>query len=374
MYLADSFIPNSGKGIFIAKTIEPLDKDNNYIFYVLEVSPTISIDLTAIKTWGLNNYAFTSNYGHAMVVLGSSTMYNHDEKLNNIEFFWTENSIEDPDVSCNPASIVMDDYSRCNRWDYVLTKPVVKGTELFLNYGGMKWFEDTGIEYNAPENSFLEEITVDGTIQKVAVNHNIHSLEYLQKYGVCMSHLFVSPSQLHQAGNGLYSKIKFKKGELLIISPVLLLPKYEVILASRNDSVLLNYVIAQEGDVAIFAFGLPVMANHQSNALTNVYLQWYNTSSAILNSYHPQDFIKDKSTSLYLGLYASRDIEANDELFMDYGVDWEKQWNAHILRVSNHQENDPPRKGFRFPLYPPSDLIPTSWKDIACIGIICDNE
>lgn len=373
-YLADSLIPNSGKGIFFTNK---LSKDeNDEVYFVLEVSPTISVNMKAIANWRLKNYVFTSNYGHAMVLLGSSMMYNHHEQLRNMEFYWTSSSTEDPDITCNPTAIHMDDYSRCNCWDYVLRKPVEAGTELFVNYGGIRWFESMGIPYNAPEVPLVEETAANGSIQQVAINNNVHSIEYLEKYGICMSRLYVDHSALPYAGMGLYSKTAFTVGELLTISPVLLLPKYEVMVASRNDSAILNYVIAEKGDVAIFSFGLPIMANHQrqSDGLANVYLQWYNTSNDILNTYHPQHFIKDPSTSLYLGLYASKDIQANEELFMDYGVEWEEQWESHLSKVKTHQEGDPPVNGFRFPVYPPTDLIPASWKDIACISIFCENE
>jgi hypothetical protein len=74
--------------------------------------------------------------------------------------------------------------------------------------------------------------------------------------------------------------------------------------------------------------------NHDSNR-TNVELRWSTSSQHDLQ--HPEEMsiqdLKDmKHAGLMLEFVATRDIQEDDEIFLNYGERWEEAWKAHILK------------------------------------------
>jgi SET domain len=64
----------------------------------------------------------------------------------------------------------------------------------------------------------------------------------------------------------------------------------------------------------------------------------------------------DKDGLLLIEYRALRDIEAGEELLLDYGNEWQKAWDAHTVRKLKGETSE-----FRFPIGLPSDMIPKSW-------------
>jgi hypothetical protein len=228
-YSAPTTLPMQGRGIFTAKALKAEE--------LIERSPTLTFSNDFWSSWKLENYVFaTEDKSRALVAFGMGMMYNSlPEEERNAYDAWTS----DP-VYCGPE--ITSAYSSSTDSSYYTKRDVEVGSELFISYGN-HWFEARSyVQINS------------STINMSALHRD---LDYLKAHGVCMTHVYVSDSLIPLAGKGLFAKKRFYAGEVIYVSPVLLLPKHEVIDAS-NDSVLLNYCIAplSEVDIAILPIGL----------------------------------------------------------------------------------------------------------------------
>jgi hypothetical protein len=156
----------------------------------------------------------------------------------------------------------------------------------------------------------------------------------------------VAKSTLPFAGRGLFASRNFVKGEMVSISPVLLLPKDEVAeLASYSDSVLQNYCIASsDSNIVLLPLGLGALANHAMAGTANVKLEifWW-------ESLHPNDDIdkmrklnstlvelsQEKFAQLDIAYRATRDIHEGEEVTYDYGEDWINSWATHLAKLND---------------------------------------
>jgi hypothetical protein len=147
------------------------------------------------------------------------------------------------------------------------------------------------------------------------------------------------------AGRGLFASRNFVKGEIVSISPILLLPKDEVAeLASYSDSVLQNYCIASpDSSVVFLPLGLGALANHAMAGTAKIELEifWW-------KSLHPNDdidkmrklnstlveWIQEKFAPLDIAYRATRDINEGEEITYDYGEDWINSWATHLAEVN----------------------------------------
>lgn len=209
-------------------------------------------------------------------------------------------------------------------------------------------------------------------------------LEYLSENAHCLTDIYVSESYLSMAGKGLFAKKTFSKGEIVSISPVLFLPKNEVIAASE-DSVLLNYCIASEySSIALLPLGLGAIANHQMSKYANMQIEWLQDSSdpevfqKKLNR-SADDLLTAKYAEFDIVYRAVRDIDAHEELTISYGEEWVNSWATYLSyllqwHISNstlssfvateenpHPPTLPPRPKFRYPIQPPEGFFPENW-------------
>jgi hypothetical protein len=135
------------------------------------------------------------------------------------------------------------------------------------------------------------------------------------------------------AGRGLFAKRPFKAGEVVSVSPVLLLPSPNVY-ESRAGSVLMNYCISKPGSaVAMLPLNLPAMANHHSSP--NMVIDWLDWNDGRLESFlnmSGKDVVDKSLTAIDIKYVATRDIAEDEELTIDYGVDWQQYWDAFMPR------------------------------------------
>lgn len=147
------------------------------------------------------------------------------------------------------------------------------------------------------------------------------------------------------AGRGLFASRNFVKGEIVSISPLLLLPKDEVAeVGTYSDSVLQNYCIASpDSGFVLFPLGLGSLANHAME-LANMELEifWWEST-------HPTDDVdkmriqmstlaelsQEKFAQLDIAYRATRDIHEGEELTYNYGEGWVNSWASHLAEVND---------------------------------------
>lgn len=194
---------------------------------------------------------------------------------------------------------------------YIADGSIEAGDEILTSYGTSSWFEKRDVPYDP-----------------VHVDENLsfsRPLEYLYKEGYCLSDVYVFDSLIPFAGRGLFAKRNFKEGELITVTPVLFLPENELLL-TRDDSVLINYCFAStHSNIAMLPIGLAAMANHQFRELANMRYEWLNDVES-LSTLTSEVIFRSVNAVADVAFYATRNIEANEELTFSYGESWMNAW------------------------------------------------
>jgi len=212
------------------------------------------------------------------------------------------------------------------------------------------------------------------------------SHEWIEEHGVCADAVRIGRSTLpnQQAGHGAFSNTVFEPGEVVLAAPLIHIPHRDILdtyyknehyyneeedddeddgdkdedenidyddlhdrhmAKYRNDigyvktgsQLLLNYVFGHKDSTLLLSpYGPGVQLVNHNQTLANLKLQW---ASPERSNHHPhllQKSVDDLchghslGSVLALELVATRVIRKDDELFLDYGDDWEKAWNEHV--------------------------------------------
>ena len=135
-------------------------------------------------------------------------------------------------------------------------------------------------------------------------------------------------------GKGLFAKKDFRKGDLVVVSPVLLLPKEHIESISDSSTVLMNYCIASPASSTVmFPFAWGAVANHAPPHRANleVELFWWNKAEEEEKTSATLTELSSRlSAQLDLGYRATRDIARGEEMFFDYGEEWQEEWTYFL--------------------------------------------
>lgn len=370
LYLALSTFHGTGRGIIAGINFDENDLiDDNAL--------TITIPSNFIFNSSLNNYVYCSEEDdHSLLVFGIGMLFNHisDENKHKMTLEWSDTYV----------SLVSQQYESHSTMTgvthYVTTNNIInKGEEIFIFYGNDEWFEDRNIS-----------IILDNNVNEK--NHKL-SDEYLLTNGYCMTNVYLDKSDIPLAGKGLYANKNFIKGDIILISPTLLLSKQAVV-NINNDSILMNYcfessVISNntnylecnnginendEDDVLILPIGYSAGINHAKKTDANVIIDWFDFPNLItdltLNSSF-EDLLSAPFSQLDIKIIATRDIKVDEELTLFYGDKWIDSWTKHLANLVIYlRENDKNSKNyiknmpkFRHSMGAPNDFIPSHWME-----------
>jgi predicted RecA/RadA family phage recombinase len=438
-----------------------------------------------IQSTQLSNYVFAgSRESTSLVVVGINMLINHHDQYNSEQSYANCEGIypDAVDQALRHFNVQVESIDRA------ATRAIGPGDEVFGNYGlDHSWFTDRGINIQPSDYDIK--------------NHR-YSLLLLKANGVCYSNLVIAKSRIAHApqvianspsaedslledefdyfgdflearlnapsavqttlcvpadlrdkleasdgaaGQGVFSKQLVKSGDLVTMSPLLVLPLHTIVAGSGVNSTLINHCLASSdslgghttsySDVCLLPIGTASFINHAPisgresmclhgarNVTANVAIEWFAFNSysaadacalsAAVSGANPElycdlamgaDFFesnRNKSTRLDLllsnrtslqelehypyapldiGYRAIRDIAPGDELYLDYGSEWEAAFSAHLQRMSEYYEQakasdsvltlTPPL--FRHPLKFPDDIFPEHWRGVECLGALC---
>ena len=189
----------------------------------------------------------------------------------------------------------------------------------------------------------------------------VQSLKWLETHGLCVDNLRSGKSSVPDAGRGAFASRKILKGET--ISPVVMIPvlsedlmdMYELVEEKgegdkpgkgavydmdrpRGKQLLLNYAFGHYESSMLLIPASPMISliNHGSTreGKSNARLSW--SEHAFLENDHAvQDIPLDEwdleyDPKVIMLLNATRDIEKDEEIFIDYGPAWVEAWNKHV--------------------------------------------
>jgi len=189
---------------------------------------------------------------------------------------------------------------------------------------------------------------------------NHHDPEWIQSNGICLENFIPGKSTIHQAGNGGIAQFQIKDGEVIAPVPLLqIMDKDALTIYEQNSSsnqtltddlewkevgkqLLLNYCWGNpDSSLLLCPQTNVVLLNHCSNRTKECGLEgpnaiirwassgWHRSTQTWLNI-SLDEMAKETSGVLAFDVVALRDISPGEEIFIDYGVNWEHAWEEHV--------------------------------------------
>lgn len=186
--------------------------------------------------------------------------------------------------------------------------------------------------------------------QQVARNA-LHSRtpDWIKSHGMCMDHLVGRPSTLPLAGQGAFAKRTIRSGDIVTPAPLMQIVSkrsleiYNVRGERNGTQLLLNYCFGHKDSALLLCPNTnAVLINHCShrtkecgpngpNAAYRWSSGWDPTSDEWRNLSYAE-LAQKKVRGLAFEIVATRDIRPDDEVFLDYGIEWERAWADHVAR------------------------------------------
>lgn len=365
-YLADSKVTGFGRGVVAGQHVQA----NETMFESITI---LVRNIIAMETM-LAYYVFLDeNEEFEIMMFGPMLLLNHADD-ENVDYNFSESPVNPPFLVKHYA------FSTHTPFQTFSLRNISEGEELYTNYG-WQWFKDRRIKRRKP----------------LLNTSSSYSIKELEKEGTCLTNIYVAESSLPFAGKGVFAKKSFKKGDIVSISPALVLPRHVLVMEAEH-SVLMNYCVtsseAHEGnhsDVAILPITEAAVMNHGAGEEVNVAMEWYKWERErdvdYLSSWTASELEAAQFAPLTLKYYATRDIAAGDELFLSYGPEWEESWVDHLERMMEWHRTlslleslgknlsmlntHPPQ--FRAFVGAPAGMFPSSFFVDECLGEIpCD--
>jgi len=315
-YMAESAIPNSGLGLFAGTGVLPREPVG---------FPDICIFVgDAPKNWThLRSHSF-----------GGGSFFGQYEGSNSraaCEGFTTNyNTVPRRLVNTQMMSPVLSTHAGVHRSKYPAAgsfthhfgihgqavRTITAGSELTLDYGDWDFSDYDEEHFVKPERS----------------------VDWLQKHGWCIDHLRVDKSTIEGAGRGAFARMPLQAGDVVVPLPLQAFRNLSIFAETVPSQLFMNYCLQPANSNMMFypygpAFNL---VNHDSQR-ANVALRWSKSSNhhASWLDLEYEEFWKVVSPGgLVLEVVALRDIEVGEEIFLDYGKDWEEAWEQHVVSWS----------------------------------------
>uniref|UniRef100_A0A7S4AHG7 SET domain-containing protein n=1 Tax=Pseudo-nitzschia australis TaxID=44445 RepID=A0A7S4AHG7_9STRA len=201
------------------------------------------------------------------------------------------------------------------------------------------------------------------------------SLEWLETNGLCMDNIKPGPSTIPYAGRGAFANRDIKEGTLVAPVPLVQIPDEAILNMYPVDAVIYNsedveensaepdymWLRESEDQVGIqllmnYMYGHPESSmlffpvgavasyiNHApSNDKINAKMEW---------SKHPEnqlDWLDEELQAfnamgrLVIEIVATKDIKEGEEVFIDYGKEWQDAWDRHVEEWNENKEDSWP--------------------------------
>lgn len=322
----------------------------------VERVPSVTVHHSAVDHTQLSRYAYgADNDDYRLINFGAAMLYNHKSPSTVSNYWSTDGEGGIPDES--QRSLVP--FTRYVDVDFNAVEDIYPGDEMFANYGS-NWFEDRAMTDAGAE----------------VEPHISRSLSDLEATGHCLSDVYVDASAIPSAGRGVFASRAFAEGEVVSISPVLILPRH-LLERPESNTVMLNYAVSANGtDVAILPIGTGAMINNGRTDKANVKLEWYEWSThtsggrpAALTSRTIDELDESPFSALDVSYRATRDIAKDEEILLDYGAEWSEAWEHYL--VARADASAPVPALFRSPVGAPPGLFPEPWLGLKCFGQHC---
>ena len=195
------------------------------------------------------------------------------------------------------------------------------------------------------------------------------SVDWLRENGLCVDNIVMKTSQNPKAGRGAFAQRPIRKGEIIVPAPTLqvtdkdamTIPPFAVVEkdgSSDNNNpgkqLMLNYCFGHdESSLLLCPYSNALLLNHCSSRRPDLHSCFNNDDTGNNNTSPNAEYRWSESwdngqtlewlakdiedikahegrVPLSFDIVATRNIEAGEELFLDYGAKWEAQWDRHL--------------------------------------------
>ena len=240
----------------------------------------------------------------------------------------------------------------------------------------------TAIDAASSNNVSTTTTTINNGFQLLYQSNATRSIEFLKKYGSCIDNVQVQKSTLVDAGHGAFASRLLKKDQIITTSPLIVVQNqsqlnlYNLSLlhtlhkpsnngddTSSNlpnlkigEQLIKNYCFGHNNtELLLCPYGAGINYINHNQTYSNVRIQWpkptASSSKSGTTTYDNSDFhqphwlsqsissttvTNNKHAKIRLAIQyvALRDIKKGEELFIDYGDDWEQAWLLHQMDIS----------------------------------------
>ena len=257
-------------------------------------------------------------------------------------------------------------------WDTFVTNSSWKKTSRIFG----SFSTSLGGEGSKKQKPLLEQLE-QSTLKQIRTQESIRNDHWLQQNGICADHLYIQNSTLPQAGRGAFSKRFLPKDSIVAPLPLIHITDHTVLdmypyddnshhrQQQNNDphgnnnksnaktkekrrdekmgqQLLLNYCYGhRDSNLLLCPYSPIVNAINHNQTLANVKIQWAGSSKKTnkivlnhqlqyLNSTISPFLERANTPVLAFELIALREILPNEEIFLDYGDEWQAAWNEHV--------------------------------------------
>jgi hypothetical protein len=179
------------------------------------------------------------------------------------------------------------------------------------------------------------------------------TLDWLREFGTCGDHIIGQPSTISQAGMGAFATRTLPAQTVVAQLPMIHITnrsRLEMFKLQLNEEgewapvdgnvighqLLLNYCYGHgQSTMLLCPYGPMVNYVNHNQTRANVLLQWGHASKGNHMPNLLDDSIEtiessDATAKLAMELIATREIEEREEIFLDYGDEWESAWRKHL--------------------------------------------
>lgn len=234
-------------------------------------------------------------------------------------------------------------------WEFT-TKDFPVYNQALTNLPRFPWSEvEAFVENGLKKQDSLDDKPVS-IVRHFIRKQAVRSIEWLQDRGYCQDHIKPDISTIPQAGRGAFATRDLPKGTVVGYSPLVHIGVHgrEIFDISYNNvggineerhtyDLIINYSFGHRNSSMVLTpyGGMVNYINHQSGDKANVKVRWPDRTLVA----HKPDWLKEnpeffRDTIEKIGLsfeyVALRDIKKGEEVFMDYGPEWEAAWEEHV--------------------------------------------
>jgi len=184
----------------------------------------------------------------------------------------------------------------------------------------------------------------DGDFGENQQANHTRDVSWLIEHGRCIDNIVPKQSSLVGAGRGAFAKRFLSKGSVMTSSPLILVPR-DMLTRTKIDlnginrtqhDLILNYCFGSSiSSLLLCPYSAGISYINHNRTLANVRVQWASQGSLGHDEGNFEippwqfDFI-ERHPSLVLDYIVTKDIAPDEEIFLDYGDEFEEAWGHYV--------------------------------------------